>query len=1015
MGYSRLFFGALVGIALVASDAVAQGTISGRVVDSTTNTPVASVAISIVGSRFGAMTNTDGSYTITGIPVGAQQVKASRIGYRPKTASVTVVAGGNQPVNFSLSPAAAFLQQIVTTGYGQQRREAVTGAVSTVKAADAAVGVQANVNDMVQGRVAGLTMVTNGGEPGAGAQIRIRGTTSISASNEPLYVIDGVPIQNVETEAGGIGLGGSASLPRSPLNSLNPGDIATITVLKDAAATAIYGSRAANGVILIETKQGSSSNQTVEFDSYVAAVAPAKRLGLLNGSEYRNFFQSTPSLASRVNTLGTENNDWEDAVLRNGLTHNQTVALSGGSNTTKYRASMNYMDNQGVVENNGFQRFQARVNGTTTKFDGKLLMGVNLSASQTNNKYIPFENTGGFEGGVFTNMATFDPTQPTLKNVVPGSPYFEYGLGRQSQRNPVGLINQITDEATTNRVLANVSTSLQLFEGLTSTVNIGVDRTNSVRQTYWPAASPAGAEFVGRARNVNRDLSSATLQALLVYDPKFFGPRHETQITGGYEYAKYDIGEFGAEAQRFLSDGFKTTNLGGGAQLIPPFSFLQDSRIASFFTRANYGFDNKYFITGVLRRDGSSRFGTANKWSLFPAISGAWKISEEEFAKGLPFSDLRLRAGWGRQGNQGVAPYSSLTLLGTDGGARYVFGNQVYTGVVPNQNPNPDLKWEQTTQTSVALDFGVLNSKITGTIEYYQKNTNDLLFTVDVPQPAPVSTQLQNIGSVSNKGLEATIDMNVWRSGRNSWTSGLVYTMERNEVTDLGVGREFIATGNVSGQGQSGQQSQRLLKGQPIGTFFGPEYVGVDAQGKQLFNKYDASGSQTGTTTSPSAADFRVLGNANPSFAFGWRNQVNYGKFDMQLLMRASVGGKTFNNTSLVYATKGNALQNKNFIKSALDDGVAITEPSIYSSRWLESASFLRVQNLTIGYTFTMPRQSRRDNARFYLSGDNLLLLTGYSGFDPEVFAAAGLASRGIDYLSYPRARTFTSGVKITY
>jgi TonB-dependent starch-binding outer membrane protein SusC len=284
-----------------------------------------------------------------------------------------------------------------------------------------------------------------------------------------------------------------------------------------------------------------------------------------------------------------------------------------------------------------------------------------------------------------------------------------------------------------------------------------------------------------------------------------------------------------------------------------------------------------------------------------------------------------------------------------------------------------------------------------------------------VPQPAPVSTQLQNIGSVSNKGLEATIDANLLQRGRNTWTSGLVFTMERNEVTDLGVGREFIATGNVSGQGQSGQNSQRLLKGEPIGTFFGPEYVGVNAQGVQEFNKYDASGNKSGTTTAPSAADFRVLGNANPTFALGWRNQVNYGKFDAQVLVRASVGGKTFNNTALVYATKGNALQNKNFIKSALDDGVAIDQPSIYSSRWLESASFVRVQNLTVGYTFTMPRQGRRDNARFYLSGDNLLLLTGYSGYDPEVFAAAGLASRGIDYLSYPRARTFTTGVKITY
>lgn len=1024
MNFSRTLLAATLGSMLMASTAMAQGgTITGKVVDSTTNAPIANVNVTVQGTRFGAMTGTDGSYTVTGVPAGAQVVRAARIGYRAKSATVTVANGGRASADFAMAPVAAFLQQIVTTGYGQQRREAVTGAVATVKSSDALVGVQSNANDLLQGRVSGVTMVTNGGEPGAGAQIRIRGTTSISASNEPLYVIDGVPISNAETEAGGIGLGGSASLPRSPLNTLNPADIATITVLKDAAATAIYGSRGANGVILIETKQGSASNQVLEYNGYVAASMSAKKLGLLNGAEYRSFVQSQGSaLAAVAGTLGSANTDWENEVLRTAITQNHDLSFSGGTPETKYRASLNYMDNQGIVLNNGFQRFQGRLNATSQRFNGKLLVGVNLAASQTYNQYIPFENTGGFEGGVFTNMVTFNPTQPirysgtgSVGRGQPGSPYWEYGTGRQSQRNPIGLINQIADQASTSRILGNVSASYMLLPSLTAQVNVGVDKSGSIRQTYWPNASPAGAEYTGRARQVSRDLASSTFQSVLTWAPKF-GSRHETELVGGYEFAKYNISEFGVEARNFLSDAFTFNNLGGGgAPYQQPYSFLQESRLASFFSRANYGFDNKYFLTAVVRRDGSSRFGDRNKWALFPALSAAWKISDEKFMRNSFFSELRLRAGYGTQGNQGVAPYQSLTLLAPDGGARYVFGSTVYTGIVSAQNPNPDLKWETTTQTSVAADFGILNNRVTGTVEYYQKNTSDLLFTVAVPQPAPVSTQLQNIGSMSNKGFEANVDWSIWSKPEKSWTTGFILTVERNKITDLGKGRQFISTGDVSGQGQSGQQSQRLIVGQPVGTFFGPEFVGVNSAGKQLFNDYDATGKKVGTTTSPSNEDFQILGNANPDFAYSWRNQLTLGKFDVNVIFRGQVGGKTFNNTALVYATKGNALQSKNFIKTALTDGIGLTEPAIFSSRYIEDASFLRLQNITVGYTFQMPGTVRRNSARAYVSADNLFLITGYKGYDPEVFAAAGLASRGIDYLSYPRARTFTTGLRLTY
>jgi iron complex outermembrane receptor protein len=406
-------------------------------------------------------------------------------------------------------------------------------------------------------------------------------------------------------------------------------------------------------------------------------------------------------------------------------------------------------------------------------------------------------------------------------------------------------------------------------------------------------------------------------------------------------------------------------------------------------------------------------------------VSASWKVSDEGFmANQHFFSDLRVRAGYGLQGNQGVQPYQSLTLLGTDGGARYVFGNTVYTGVIPTQNPNPNLKWEQTAQTSFALDYGIHNNKFTGTLEFYNKKTKDLLLTVAVPQPAVVSTQLQNIGSVSNKGFEASIDAAIIEGAKTNASVGLVLSVDRNKVESLG-SQPFIATGGISGQGQSGNASQRLIPGQAIGTFYGPEFVGVNSSGQQLFNKYtvtrDAGGNETsrklnGTTLAPGGDDNVILGTANPKLSLGVRTTGKWGNFDWNALIRSDIGNKVFNNTALVYATKSNVLQDKNFLKSALTDGIGINEPAIFSSRYIENGSFVRLANITVGYSVKLPGMSSKSGpTRFYISGDNLLMFTKYTGYDPEVFADAGLASRGVDYLAYPRARTVTTGVRVGF
>ncbi|MGH7603283.1 MAG: SusC/RagA family TonB-linked outer membrane protein [Gemmatimonadaceae bacterium] len=1005
------------------------GTITGRVVDSTTQLPLSDVSVIVDGTGRGAVTQADGTFIIGGVPAGNHTVRVRRIGFSSPPTSVTVTAGGTASVQFSLERRVAVLEEVVTTGYGSQRRLAITGSVSTIDATRANVGIQPNVTNMIEGRAAGVQITQNDGAPGAGAQILIRGGTSISASNEPLYVIDGIAINNVETENTGVCVQcGSPSLPRNPMNLINPSDIQSISILKDAAATAIYGSRAANGVILIETKKGVGA-PSMEYEVQAGMSSPRKYLGLLNGTQYRQFIADQIAAGNMPGSRPAEdtaNTDWERAITRSAPTLNQNFSFAGGSASTQYRASVNYLDQEGIVINNGMRRYQARLNGTHQAIDGKLRLGLNLTGSHVINDFLPYENTGGFQGGVFINTVYYNPTHPiTLADASGSRVYYETGPGTQALDNPVALANQVQSKGTDDRTLGNLSADYDLFPSLTARVNIGIDRVAGDRNDFLPAASPVGAQFNGLAQRTNRDNTSKTLQTLLTFHPTFTSSR-EFELVGGYEFNQYDFNEFGAQSQDFLTDALGYNALGSGATLVTPFSSASDSRLVSFFGRANASLNDKYFLTGVLRKDGSSTFGIGNKWAVFPAISGSWRLSQESFMRTGPFSELRLRAGWGKVGNPGAPPYASLILLTADGGSRYVFGETPVTGFSPSSNPNPNLKWESTTEDNLALDYGFFADRITGSLEYYVKNTKDLLLTVNVPQPAVTGTRLENVGRLQNKGVEFSLDGKVLNRPTNNWTAGIVFAKNNNKVVDLGP-YSFLSEGTVSGQGLSGVNAQRIIPGQPLGTFYGPQFVGVNANGQQLFNHYvvtrDAQGRETGRTLSGTVTaaalqgdDFVVLGNGNPKYTLGFRGSGNIGKFDISFLINREAGQKVFNNTALTYATKSNALTDKNFLLSALSQPDALNEPSIYSSRWIEDGSFTRLQNVTVGYTFDLPRFTGvARNSRVYLSGDNLLLITGYTGYDPEVFTDAGLGTRGIDYLHYPRPRTITGGLRVSF
>jgi iron complex outermembrane receptor protein len=958
-------------------------------------------------------------------------VRARRIGFGAPIQIVVVPNGGAVSVVFSLDRKAAVLEEVVTTGYGEQRRLAITGSVSTIDADQAKVAVPTNATQLMEGRAAGVLVTQNSGEPGASAHILIRGGTSISASNEPLYVIDGVAVSNDQTEPGGFGVSGAPPLPRNPLNMINPADIQSVTILKDAAAAAIYGARAANGVVLIETKKGSAGGPSLEYEFQAGSATEPRSLNVLNGTQYRKFISDQVAAgvlpASALAGEGTANTNWEDALMRRGATVNHNLSFAGGSANTQYRASLNFFDQEGAVIANGLRRYQARVNGTHQAMDGKLRLGLNLTGSHINNEYLAFNENGGFEGGVFVNMVNFNPTHPvTVTDPVTGiTTYYEIAPGAQSVRNPVALANQVLDKGISDRTLGNVSADYDLFSALTARVNIGVDRTGGERDFYLPRLSSVGAAFNGLAQRASRDNIAKELSTLLTFHPTFSTPGREFEWIGGYEFNQTSITEFGVQTRSYLTDAFTFNSLGSGNTLEPPYAFRTDSRLVSFFTRANLGLADKYFLTYVLRKDGASQFGANHKWAVFPAISGSWRLSQEPFFRTGPFSELRLRAGWGKQGNPAVPPYSSLILLGADGGSRYVFGQQPVTGVTPQRNANPDLKWEETAQTNVALDYGFLGNRLNGSLEYYVKNTHDLLLDVLVPQPAVVGDRLENIGKLRNKGVEFSLDGQVMQRSEFNWTAGFVFAHDNNTVVDLG-GRTFIPDALASGQGQSNQFTERIIPGQPIGTFFGPIFTGVNAAGQQTFNKYtvtrDANGNETsrvlaGTTIAPGGDDYVILGNANPKYNLGLHTNGTWKTFDFSVLINRVAGQKIFNNTALVYSTKGNALQDKNFLASALSDPTGIHEPAIYSSRWVEDGSFTRLANITVGYTFDMPKFTGiARGSRVYVSGDNLALWTPYTGYDPEVFSQLpGIAPRGADYLHYPRPRTITGGLRVAF
>ena len=1013
-------------LSLGATMAAAQTqAVTGTVTDAATGDALPFVTVVVQGTSQGVATDIDGNYLVS--VAGPDAVLLFRyVGYTELAEAVA----GRSVVNVALSEDSNTLDDAIVVGYGTQRRGDVTASVTTVEVDDANDGLRTAATDFLEGRVAGLSVIETSGEPGANVDVRIRGGTSITSSNQPLYVIDGIPVSGDAVTPGGGGDVSTGPAP-NPLTLINPNDIQTITVLKDASATAIYGSRGANGVILITTRRGVEGQTRVTYEGNVAVGRAASTYNILTGDEIRALVSeiSTPAAAA---ALQQNNTDFQGAIFKQAVSQTHNLSFSGGNQIAQYRASLSYLNEDGIVISSGQERITGRINANSGFLNNRLRFGLNLTSAVTNNDFVPANATGGFTGGIFQNILEFSPTLPMMDAAALDG-FYEQG-GSTSPRNPVALAEQLDESAETTRSLGNLTTDLDILRGLTATLNVGGDRSVGRRRGYFSRFSPVAEGQRGVA--FQRDLSrtSYTLQSYLTYTLQSEGP-HDFTVLGGYEYNDFDTREFAIQGLGFVSDAITADNIGSAASIVADggglgpgsFSFRTGYKLASGLSRANYGYADKYFLTGVLRYDGSSRFSEDNRFALFPAISAAWRVSNEPFLRDNGVvSDLRLRAGFGLVGNQALpGDYLYAALLAADPGSRAVLGNGVITGVAPNQLENPDLKWEQKEEYTVGVDYGFLSNRIFGSLDFYRNTTKDLLLQVAIPAPTPVPFQIQNVGSIRNTGIDFSLDALAFQTASSSLTLGLTMSTNANEILDLG-GRNQIVTGNISGRGQSNQQSLLLTPGQPYPVFYGAEFTGnYDATGAPLYNDYsdvDGDGfneNLLGTTTAPNQTDAQIIGDPRAAFTYGFRFGLEVGAFSARGLLRGEQGRQLFNNTNLVYSSQGAALSGFNLIDREFNPDENPNAAAIFSDRFVENASFLRLDQLTFEYAvppslFGPAVGAQVREVRLFVTGNNLFVITPYSGIDPEVNANAqanGVAAIGIDYLPYPRARTFTVGV----
>lgn len=966
--------------------------LQGRVVDSE-GAGVPGATIQLLGQQSSTSTGADGAYSLGNISLGTHMVVVNMMGYDPTERSIDLVAGDNT-LDFTLTSTFSSLDEVVVIGYGAVRKKQVTGSISSVTPEEFNKGVVMSPDQLLAGKVAGLTVNRSGGDPTASSTIQLRGPSSLTASSAPLYVIDGIVGASIELIA--------------------PDDIVSMDVMKDASSTAIYGSRAANGVIFVTTKRGKAGAPVLSYSGWAATESVANSVNVLNATQHRQFVEEH-GLAVAASETGHDT-DWQDEITRTGFSHNHNLSLTGGSEGTRYNASVNYFNNQGIVQRNGVERIIARAGVDQNAFDDRLKLAFNLSNSINNSDHVDY--------GIFNGAARYLPTSPIMSA---DPSYEQYGgyfqvPGRTNYFNPVAMLNQRDESRSNNIVMANFKADLTLVDGLVWSNVLSYQRTHYDKK-YYMHRTDFDSKALGRgyADRTNLKHIDKILESYLNYT--ITKNKHTFDAMAGYSYqrTKNDDGIW-ASSVGFLSDdlGGNNLNLGMLPEGYNPFTdspTLNESVLVSFFGRVGYNYDDKYLISASLRQDGSSKFGVNNRWATFPSVSAAWRLSGESFMEDQNiFSDLKLRAGYGVSGNQNIDPYRSIIVFGPQDG-QFLYNGTWMPAYGVNQNENPDLKWETTSMFNVGIDFELIKGRFSGTVEYYDKRTKDLLYEYDVPSPPYQHNRLlANGASMNNKGVEIMLNANVYSNADFSYSTAVNFARNKNEVGSLSSNIENIGVsqryeGGVGLEGWTGQTASIVLPGQPIGTFYVANYIGYDeAAGRTIYQK--PSGELVTQDQISAPDDYQIMGHALPKFTYGWNNNFRYKSWDLNIFLRGMYGNQVFNATraDLSRLQQANVT---NISKDAVKEGIFET-PLIASSRFIEDASFLRLDNATLGYRFNTGNTGYFKQARLYVTGQNLFVLTDYTGVDPEV-SLDGLAPGIDDRNYYPRTRSFVIGVNLTF
>ena len=977
---------------LALSTAFAQVRVSGTVYD---NNGEALIGAGVVekGTTNGTTTDLDGKYQLT-VKEGAV-LEVSFIGFT--TQEVTVKGG---TLDVVLEEDQNILNDVVVIGYGSTTRKDITSSITTVKSEELNLGVYTDPASLLQGKVAGL-VVTQTGDPNGSPSITLRGASTLrsGAAMQPYYIVDGIP---------GV-----------DLSLVATDDIESIDVLRDASATAIYGSKAANGVIIVTTKKGKEGRVNVNYNAYVAFDKISKNLEMMSASDLRSYASSNGF--TLVNDQHADTN-WASEVQRTGISQNHNVSVSGANQKSRYSASLSYIDRQGVITGSDMHRLNARSFVQATVLNDRLTLSLSANASQGKNRGV-WSNKDG--ASVYDAMYYYAPTSP-VKNE-DGS-WYQYGISQNY--NPVSLINEDTSETIFKEIQFIGKAALTIMDGLVWNTNVAYMSDQRIYSDYHSTASYVYPSDNGHAHRNTYFGDRKSLETYLNFDKTLAGD-HKLGLMAGYSWEESNSGDgFGVTVYDFYNDDLKWNQLSyaskiDGVQGVSS-GTVSTLRMISFYGRATYSYKGRYSFQATLRRDGSSAFGKNNRWATFPSVSAAWNIAEEDFLKGGIFDQLKLRAGYGVSGNS--LGFDAFTAVATYGASGWFDYTDPVTGITSakrtlaaTRNANPDLKWESTSMLNVGLDFSLLGGRLGGSIEVYDKETKDLIWDYAVSTNIyPYGWMTANVGNMSNKGIELSLNAVPVQTADFSWNTTLNLSHNKNVVKSISKGAysvDYIDQGNPNVGGFTSTSVQRIMEGYPLGTFYTWEWAGYTSDGRSQFWEHDATtGARLSTTTTdPQDKDRAVTGYAQPFLTLGWNNTLSYKNLSLNAFFQGNFGGKVFNAPRAQYSAIANAPE-KNVLKEVAteqkwSDSAFAQAPS---DRYLENGDFLRLSTLTLAYNFGRI-QDWIQNLTVYATCNNLFVITGYKGLDPEV--DLGGISPGIDWREYryPHTRTLMLGVKLSF